>query len=65
MRCRVVRMCAVDGEIFKPGLYPFEGVLRDNADELVKTGWLIVFDFEPDAVRLATPESGLQLALRG
>ena len=65
MRCRVLKHFDIDGRRYVPGLIELTPELAADADELVKLGWLIVFDARPPTVPLLTPEAGQRLTYRG
>lgn len=50
--------------MYRPGVYAWSADLKDDADEFVKMGWMIVFADSGEVVPLDTPESTLRLTRR-
>jgi len=64
MQVRVTRAFALGSRIYSPGIYELTAELADDVAQLEREGWIVVI-CDDDPIQLDSPETGLQLALRG
>jgi len=65
VRVKVIQCFACGSKVYRPGTYDLTPELAGDLDELQRIGWVIVLEDAADPIQLSTPETGLQLALRG
>lgn len=65
MHVRVLLPFAHEGRIYQPGIHALTEALAEDAGELVRAGWVIVFlDDDDHTLPLHTPETGQRLTCR-